>query len=335
MRAVEAAGLRVSAIGLGTWQFGTRGWGWGTRFGPRDALGIVRRAIELGITLIDTAELYGRGMSELLLGEVLSESDADGVPLREKVVLATKVLPSWPTAPRVVQAARGSSTRLHTRCIDLYQVHWPNPAVPQRSTMRGMRQLHQQGLVGHVGVSNYGLRRWQAAERELGFPVVSNQVRFNLLQSKAATHLVPYAISNDRLVIAYSPLAQGALTGRFGPNAPPTGARQANVLFAPENLRRAAPLIDTLREVAAGKGATPAQIALAWLIAHPQVVAIPGATSIAQLESNVAAAALTLTLEEAAALTAAAGRFRVERMASSAARLSAPVNQRLRALRHG
>ena len=135
MRYVEACGLRVSVIGLGTWQFGSPEWGWGTQFGPAEALAVVDRARALGVTLIDTAELYGRGGSERLLGRALADPAA-----RDPVVLASKVTPTWPTRTAAA-AARGSLARLGTDHLDLYQVHWPNPLVPQRSTMAGMRTL--------------------------------------------------------------------------------------------------------------------------------------------------------------------------------------------------
>src|ERR687889_524378 len=187
VRYVEACGLRVSVIGLGAWQFGTPEWGWGSQFGPAEALAVVERARSLGITLIDTAELYGRGESERLLGRALTDPAA-----REQVVLASKVTPTWPTRDRVAARCRGSLARLGTDRLDLYQVHWPNPLVPMRSTMAGMRTLQAGGLIRQVGVSNYGLARWQAAEATLGGPVVSNQVRYSLLTRRPDRRPLPY-----------------------------------------------------------------------------------------------------------------------------------------------
>jgi aryl-alcohol dehydrogenase-like predicted oxidoreductase len=326
VRYVEACGLRLSVVGLGAWQFGAPEWGWGRRFGPPEALAVVQRARQLGITLIDTAEAYGGGESERLLGRALAAPGA-----RESVVLASKVLPVWPTRERVARAARGSLGRLDAARLDLYQVHWPNPLVPQRSTMAGMRTLQAGGLVGHVGVSNYGLGRWRAAERALGGPVVSNQVRYSLLARKPERQLLPWAAGAGRLLIAYSPLAQGVLAARYTADTAPGGVRATNLLFSAENLRRAAPLLDALREVAAAHQATPAQVALAWVVHHPNVVAIPGATSVAQVEANAAAGDLELAADELASLTAAADRFRRDRLRSAAA-LAA---QRLRLPPHG
>ena len=194
--------------------------------------------------------------------------------------------------------------------IDLYQVHWPNPVVPLRSTMEGMRRLLADGIVQHVGVSNFSPERWDAAERDLGRPVVSNQVHFNLLQRKPDRGNVPYAQTHDRLVIAYSPLGQGVLGGKYdADHLPPGPARKNNPLCLRENVERATPLIEAVRRVAAAHDATPAQVALAWLIRKPNVVAIPGASSVSQLEHNVAAADLDLTDDEADELTHESDRF--------------------------
>jgi aryl-alcohol dehydrogenase-like predicted oxidoreductase len=314
VRYVEACGLRVSVIGLGAWQFGSPEWGWGTQFGPAEALAVVDRARALGVTLIDTAELYGRGESERLLGRALADPTA-----RDPVVLASKVTPTWPTRDRVAAAARGSLARLDTDHLDLYQVHWPNPLVSQRSTMAGMRTLLAGGLIRHVGVSNYGLGRWRAAEAALGGPVVSDQVRYSLLSRRPERELLPHAAAAGRLVVAYSPLAQGVLTGRYTAATAPGGVRARNLLFSPENLRRAEPVLSALRELAAAHQATPAQVALAWVVHHPGVVAIPGAKSVAQMEANAAAADLRLAPDELAHLTAAADRFQRELVASAAA----------------
>src|SRR6202040_4475320 len=150
--------------------------------------------------------------------------------------------------------------------------------------------------VGEVGVSNYSLDRWRAAEAVLGDRVLSNQVRYSLATRAPERDLLPFAETTGHVVIAYSPLAQGMLSGQYHRGHRPTNRiRSANPLFLPENLERAGDLIATLREVADAHSATPAQIALAWAIHRPAVVAIPGASSVAQLESNVTAADIDLT----------------------------------------
>ncbi len=177
--------------------------------------------------------------------------------------------------------------------------------------MRGMRALQRVGLVGEVGVSNYSLRRWRAAEDALGSRVLSNQVPYSLVARFPERDLLPFAQAHGRVVLAYSPLAQGLLSGRYDPgNRPANRVRAANPLFLPVNLQRAAELIAALREVAEAHSATPAQIALAWVIRHPAVAAIPGASSVEQLEHNAAAADIDLTSDQYQALAAAAVRFR-------------------------
>lgn len=313
---------RISKIGLGTWQFGAREWGYGEDYARQQARDIVRRAVDLGVTLFDTAEMYGFGRSERILGEALRE--APGPP----VFLATKLFPALPLAPVVEQRAVASADRLGARLLDLYQVHWPNPLVSDVTIMRGMSALQRVGLVGEVGVSNYPLARWQAAENALGGRVLSNQVRYSLVDRAPEKDLLPFAAEAGRVVIAYSPLAQGLLSGRYDRvNRPANRVRAANPLFLPENLDRAGELIGVLREVADVHGAAPAQIALAWVIRHPAVTAIPGASSVEQLESNVAAAEIELSDAEHAALSAASDRFRP---VTGRAALPAIVRNRLR-----
>ncbi|GEL20592.1 aldo/keto reductase [Pseudonocardia asaccharolytica] len=296
---------RYSVIGLGTWQFGSREWNYGADYADREAGRIVAKARELGVTVFDTAEIYGFGRSERILGAALRASGGT-----DEVVIASKVFPVLPTAAIVQQRGVASARRLGVRRLDLYQVHQPNPLVPDSTTMRGMQALRDVGIVDEVGVSNYPLRRWQRAEVALGARVLSDQVHFSLVSRAPLAEMLPWAQRTGHIVIAYSPLAQGLLSARYGPsNAPRGGVRAANALFLPENLTAAAPLLDALRDTAAAHGATPAQIALAWLVHHPNVVAIPGASSVAQLESNAAAAEITLTDDEHRELTVVAERF--------------------------
>jgi aryl-alcohol dehydrogenase-like predicted oxidoreductase len=174
-----------------------------------------------------------------------------------------------------------------------------------------MLALQRVGLVGEVGVSNYSLGRWQAAEAALGSRVLTNQVRYSLVSRSPERELLPFAESHGRIVIAYSPLAQGLLSGRYDrASRPANRVRAGNPLFLPENIERAGELISVLREVADAHAANPAQIALAWVLHHPAVVAIPGASSVEQMESNAAAAEIDLTSQEYQALQTASDRFR-------------------------
>jgi aryl-alcohol dehydrogenase-like predicted oxidoreductase len=219
-------------------------------------------------------------------------------------------MPVAPFPPVVKQRAHASARRLQLKRIPLYQVHQPNPIVPDSVIMPGLRSLLDSGDIGAAGVSNYSLERWKKADAALGRPVISNQVHFSLAHPQALKDLVPFAERENRVVIAYSPLAQGLLGGKYGVDNRPGGVRAVNPLFGTENLRRVEPLLQTLRDVAAEVDAKPAQVALAWLIHLPGVVAIPGASSVEQLEFNVAAADIELSAASRDALTEAARAFR-------------------------
>ncbi len=304
MKYLDVDGIgKVSRIGLGTWQFGSREWGYGDSYASGAARDIVRRARALGVTFFDTAEVYGLGKSERILGDALGDE-------RDQVAVASKIFPVAPFPAVIKQRERASARRLQLDRIPLYQIHQPNPLVPDSVIMPGMRDLLDSGAIGAAGVSNYSLSRWKQADAALGRPVISNQVHFSLAHPQALKGLVPFAQQQNRVVIAYSPLAQGLLGGKYGVDNRPGGVRAANRLFGTENLRRIEPLLQTLRDVAKDVDAKPAQVALAWLINLPGVVAIPGASSVEQLEFNAAAADIELSAESQAALTDAARNFR-------------------------
>lgn len=291
MRYLTIAGRQVSVVGLGAWQFGSKSWGWGTEFDTDEAYAIVNRALELGITLFDTAEIYGNGLSESILGQALGSR-------RSEAYVATKLWPSHGLRRQVAATVRRSLSRLAMDHVELYQVHWPNPLMPLSWTMAGMRDVREAGLVNEVGVSNFGLRRWRRADDALGAPVISNQVSYNLLRRQPEDDLIPFAQTNDRMVLAYSPLAQGLLSGRYSSSNLPGGFRRFNSLFTSENIRRAKPVLEALQQIAHAHRVTPAQIALAWIVRQPAVAAIPGAKSVWQVEQNAEAADIDLTEDE-------------------------------------
>lgn len=283
--------MRLSAVGLGTWQFGSREWNYGSEYAANIAGPIVRRALELGVNFIDTAEAYGFGRSERILGEAIKGK-------RDDVFIATKIFPIG--LPFMIGArARGSLRRLGVDQVDLYQQHWPSPLFPPGAAMHGFKRLVEAGLATHVGVSNHSLAQWQACERAFGAPVLSNQVRFSLLHRDPERELLPWAQRNGRLIIAYSPLGQGLLSGRYQ-SEPPANFRRMRSDFSADSRRQREPLITALREIGARHSATPAQVALAWLLSRPNVVVIPGASSVKQLEENAAAGDLRLDPAEVA-----------------------------------
>jgi aryl-alcohol dehydrogenase-like predicted oxidoreductase len=320
MKYLDVDGVgKVSRIGLGTWQFGSREWGYGDSYASGPAHDIVHRARALGVTFFDTAEVYGLGKSERILSDALGDE-------RDQVAVASKIFPVAPFPAIVKQRERASARRLRLEHIPLYQIHQPNPVVPDSVIMPGMRELLDSGAIGAAGVSNYSLSRWKQADAALGRPVISNQVHFSLAHPRALDNLVPFAEEENRVVIAYSPLAQGLLGGKYGVDNRPGGVRAINRLFGTENLRRIEPLLQTLRDVAKDVGAKPAQVALAWLVSLPNVVAIPGASSVEQLEFNVAAADIELSADSRQALTDEARRFQPVSMRRS---LTDSIRERL------
>jgi len=293
LKYVEVGGARMSAIGLGTWQFGSREWGYGSEYARGEAVKIVHRALDLGVSLIDTAEIYAFGQSERIVGEAIKGR-------RDQVFLATKLFPIG-LPLQVAAKARASARRLGVDRIDLYQQHWPSPMFPPGATMPRMRKLVESGLVAHIGVSNHSLAQWQAADAAFGSPVLSNQVRFNLLERGPERDLLPWAQANGRVVIAYSPLAQGLLSGKYQDSSP-RNFRRLNPAFRADSKARLKPLLAAMGEIASRHQATTAQVALAWLLRKPNVVVIPGASSVHQLEQNAAAAELELSDEDDAVL---------------------------------
>jgi aryl-alcohol dehydrogenase-like predicted oxidoreductase len=305
MQYVEVADLRVSRIGLGTWQFGSREWGYGEAYASEVAPALLRRAVELGITMVDTAEAYGPWRSERIIGAALAKMSADE---RARLIVATKFLPLAPAEPILAWQAAGSRRRLRVEALDVYYAHWPNPFVSPQRVMQALRPLLTSGVVRRVAVSNYSLDQWRVAERALRSPVVANQVRFSLISPGPAGDLVPYAAAADRLVVAYSPLGQGLLSGAAATGTV-RGMRAMNPRFRSRDQQGMARLVEALQEIAAAHDATSAQVALAWVLHHPNVVAIPGARTLEQLEENAAAADLVLSEAEFARLSAEAETY--------------------------
>src|SRR5215471_2160225 len=235
MRYVEVGGEHLSVIGVGAWQFGSRDWAYGDEYANSTAIEIVHRALDLGVNFLDTAEIYGFGNSERIVGKAIAGH-------RDRAFVASKLLPIVPpVGPGFIESrGRKSLRRLGIDVIDLYQVHWPNPAVPKRTLADGLRRLRETGVIRDVGVSNYGRSGWEALEHELGSTILSNQVEYSLATRKPDHEVVPFAQQNDRLVNAYSPLAQGLLGCKYEPGNVPHDVRRNNSLFLRENVERAA-----------------------------------------------------------------------------------------------
>jgi aryl-alcohol dehydrogenase-like predicted oxidoreductase len=293
--------VQVSEIGLGAWAWGAkRVWGYGKGYGHGDLERTWWKAVESGVNFVDTASVYGNGESERIIGEMLAQTD-------EEMVIATKYLPIHLLSRSVRGAARRSIQRLGLKEVDLYQVHWPNPVMSLRGTMREMERLVREGLVRHIGVSNFNIEQLEAARSYLSREdVVSNQIHYNLLKRKPErTGMVEHARREGVTIIAYSPIAMGLLTGKYNPRNRPGGIRRFNRRFSRGNLRRATPFLEALREVGQPECRTMAQTSLAWLLRDPNVVVIPGAKNPRQLEENVGASRCELRPDDLTRLESA------------------------------
>ncbi len=292
-------GPRVSEIGIGMWQAG--GPSWGRDVADRDCKAAMERAVELGINLVDTAEGYGDGHSERVVGQAIRAAG------RENVFIATKVAGEHLRPPDVERACRQSLKRLGVATIDLYQIHWPNPwsLSPLPATMKTLEKLERQGKIRHIGVSNFDVRDLEEARVSLSrADIVSDQVQYSLLHREPEAGLTAYAKREGIALLAWSPIAKGILAGGYSASRRPTDAvRSDDTLFRPQNLKAATPLVNRIRRIAKARGKTPAQVALRWLADQPGVIPIPGVKRPSQAEENAGAGGWSLTSAERSLLS--------------------------------
>lgn len=305
LRRIGLSDLEIAPIGVGTWQWGDRRyWGYGESYGEDDLESAFHAALEARLNFFDTAEIYGGGESERLLGRRLALAGG-------KVVVASKYMPSPNrfTGRALERAVDASLERLGVDRIDLYQIHWPFSIVSHRPLMRALAGAVEAGKVRWVGVSNYGARRLQRAHStlaEFGVELVSNQVKYSLVDRSPEINGVLQACRElDVTLIAYSPLGQGLLSGKYDESSQISGWRGRSPGFSKARRSALRPLLDELREIATARERTPAQVALNWLIRRPGIVAIPGAKNAEQVVQNAAALGWSLTEAEAARLDAA------------------------------
>ncbi|KXA90908.1 hypothetical protein AKJ57_03250 [candidate division MSBL1 archaeon SCGC-AAA259A05] len=290
---IDESGLKVSHLGIGTWQAAAEEWGEDVdKIKSRKA---IIKAYNMGINFVDTAEVYGDGDSERVVGSALEEIN------REEMVIATKVA-SHLRYDDVKKACEKSLERLGIDRIDLYQVHWPDPwaQIPLKHTMRAMEDLYKKGKIKAVGVSNFAVRDLEEARDILSeTDIVSNQVVYNMVQRQIEEEVLPYCRREGITVIAYSPLAQGLLTGKYTTeNKPTDDVRKGSYLFEDKNLEEVSELISVMEDIAKSRDKTVAQAALNWLVAKPGVIPIPGAKNSQQAEWNAGAAGWELTDDE-------------------------------------
>ncbi len=315
MRPLGQSGIEASAIAFGAWAIG--GWMWGGA-DENDAIRAIQAALDNGINFIDTAPAYGLGRSEELIGRALAGR-------RDRAVIATKCGLVWHTnrgeffftqagkpvhrylgRESIVYEVEQSLRRLRTDTIDLYQTHWQDNTTPIEETMGALLELKRQGKIRAIGVSNVTaeqLRRYLACG-----PVDADQERYSALDRGPEAELLPLCRERKVAVLAYSPLANGLLTGKLGPERtfPPGDLRRDSPRFSLENRARIAARLDRLRPVAQRHGASFAQLMLAWTIAQPGIThALAGARNPAQAAENARAGGLELSAEEVAAVSRA------------------------------
>ena len=283
-------------LGLGTWSWGDRFvWGYGHGYADDDIREVFLRSVQGGIRMLDTAEVYGQGRSEEIIGALLKETG-------ENVFLATKFMPfPWRLSGKsLLSALRKSLGRLGLQSVDLYQIHWPWPPVTVETWMAAMVEAQHQGLIRAIGVSNYSLEQMRRAHDYLaknGLRLASNQVEYHLLNRDVETNgVLQYCQEHNIRLIAYSPLAMGILTGKYTPENPPKGIRGNR--YNRRTLAQIKPLLDMLARIGQDhEGKSAGQVALNWVI-RKGGLAIPGAKNLKQMTQNEGALGWELTSSE-------------------------------------
>jgi aryl-alcohol dehydrogenase-like predicted oxidoreductase len=305
-RTLGRGGPEISVVGYGAWQAG--GANWGERSPDDDVIAAIRAAIDSGQTWIDTAEVYGQGRSEDLVGRAIAGR-------RDEVLLFTKVAPddegSGIRPDEIHTAIRASLRRLGTDRVDLYQVHWPDDRIPVEETWSAMAEVVADGLATRIGVSNFD-RALVERCRPI-HPVASVQNELSLVCRDDVEELLPWLAAEGIGYLAFSPIASGLLTGRIAADATFAENDWRHREFTPERLVDAVPRVQRLAEIADRLGATAAQLAIAWVVHQPGVTgAICGTLSAANARANSAAADIEIdgaTLAEIdEAFTGGAGR---------------------------
>jgi aryl-alcohol dehydrogenase-like predicted oxidoreductase len=320
-------GIKVSVVTFGAWAIG--GWLWGGT-DQKAAVSAIQKGFDLGITSVDTAPVYGFGLSERIVGEAIrgkrdryqiltkyglrwdikkgdfsmNTEDAQGKPLQIYKYAGKK---------GVMEECERSLKLLGTDYIDLYQIHWPDSTTPVEETMEAVRRLVEQGKVRAAGVCNYSVA--QMAEARKTIELLSNQVPFSMVYRDIEKDVVPYCIDNGLGILAYSPLQRGLLAGKIKPGHTfgPGDHRPTTPFYEEKNMARILAFLDDLKPIAEGHGATLAQLVINWTIRRPGITAaLVGARNPAQVEENAGAASLSLSAGEIARIDRLLGDLRLD-----------------------
>lgn len=297
---ISVGNISLPPLGIGTWSWGDRlFWGYGSDYGETEVRQAFEAAVAGGVTLFDTAEVYGLGESEKLLGKFIKQSD-------RPIQIATKYFPlPWRWDKKAVADALSASLkRLDVEQIALYQVHTPfDFFMGQPTLMEALAEEVKRGRIQSVGVSNYSAEQMQQAYDLLArydVPLAVNQVRYSLLTRKIEQNGIKDTAQKLGItILAYSPLDQGLLTGKYTPNNNTvTGARKLDPKFSSAGLRKIEPIVDLLEQLGQKYQKTTVQVALNWLIAQQNVIPIPGAKNARQAEENAGAIGWLLDSED-------------------------------------
>jgi len=299
---LDALDVRLSCLGLGGEQLGGHSWG---NVSEKEMVQAVHRAVEKGVTLFDTAPVYGLGHSEEVLGKLLGAA-------RKNVIIATKVGLVWKKAKQfekstdcspatIEREVDASLKRLGTDYIDIYQIHWPDPDTPIEETLLAMNKLRQAGKIRCIGLCNFSLELLKEAVKygEIG----TVQIPYNLIDRKHESDVLPFCHDHKIAIFAYSPIARGFLSGKYDKDATfgadDRRSSRDDEYFRGATFMRNQGIIKKLEIIADKYNKTPSQIALRWVLGNPHITAaIFGAKNVSQVEENIAAADFTLSQED-------------------------------------
>jgi aryl-alcohol dehydrogenase-like predicted oxidoreductase len=305
--------MEITTIGFGSWAIGGSGWAaaWGEQ-DDEEAIGAIRRSLELGVNWIDTAAVYGLGHSEELVAQALK-----GVPESDRPYVFTKCSLVWDEnaeisnvldADSVKRECEDSLRRLQTDVIDLYQIHWPNPDPDIEEGWSAMAELKEEGKVRHIGVSNFNVEQMERASKIS--PVETLQPPYSMLKREVEAEILPYCEENDIGVIVYSPMRSGLLTGKMTPeriqNLPSDDWRRNADDFQEPKLSKNLEVVELLKDIGSRHDKSPAEVAIAWTFRHPAVTAaIVGGRRPDQVDGIIGAAEFRLSDDEVAEIEAA------------------------------
>jgi aryl-alcohol dehydrogenase-like predicted oxidoreductase len=319
-RKLGRSGIEVSPVALGAWAIG--GWMWGGT-DKKESIKAIHACLDHGITSIDTAPIYGFGLSERIIGEAI-RGKRDRYEIMTKAGLCwngsrgihhfttldnegkTLEIYKYSGKQSVIRECEESLKRLGTDYIDLYQIHWPDRSTPIEETMEALVLLMQQGKIRAPGVSNYSIEQIQRARAVID--VSSNQVPYSMVRRDIEGDLVPWCLGNDCSILAYSPLQRGLLTGKITPETPfaPGDSRPELPHFRINNLIKTNQFLDSIKPLAKEKRAALAQLVIHWTLQQPGItVALVGARNEAQVKQNAGAMEVHLSPGEVAGITAA------------------------------